>query len=72
LNAGKLKTRFGMILLGQSGDKMTPEDFKIIVNGLIEDQVIYLKETDQSTGLPLCDWAAGLITSLEVVGKNET
>jgi protein-disulfide isomerase-like protein with CxxC motif len=50
---------------------MTPEDFKIIVNGLVEDQVIYLKETDQSTDFPLCDWCFGLISALEVVGEEQ-
>jgi len=49
---------------------MTPEDFKIIVDGLIEAQIIYLNETDQSTDFPLCDWCSGLIADLEVLGEE--
>ena len=49
---------------------MTPADFKIIVNGLIEDQIIYLNETDQSTDFPLCDWCFELIDALKVVGDE--
>jgi len=49
---------------------MTPDDFKTIVIGLIEDSVIYLNETNQSTDLPIGVWVAGLIPDLEVLGEE--